>query len=498
MVSWPISLIDFDEYAFILAAREILWGHLPYTTLFDNKPVGGSAVLALVMAVFGQTLIAIRVFGAACVLATAIILDQIVHAFSIRRIEAFGAALLYVAFSTALHGLATMLEVVLAPFTCAGVLLLARYALQSTAREHRRADAQSAWLVFASGLAFGIAIWIKTVPIVPAAVLGGAALLYALIIRGMSFARTFVHGILFAIGVILPTALTVAVYARAGELAEFAYSNYGFMRIYVNKPPLVVAAAKLVAVLVELWPLTLAAAIGLWLDLRDLFVRRRLSLLAGTSYLWLAAELVASIAPLQMFPHYFLAIIPPLAVLAARMSARCAMAIATAVNRPRAFAALILIAALVPVLPTEWANAVTVFGRPDAQRESSRIASALMPPSDRSLLVLSYEFMADYFFTGAPLPGRVAIPAHLFGPQSRLSGTDPMAELNRILANNPQIILIDDTSFGRDVSPEVREVIAAKLACCYRQAAALPEFWFIEPGNYYIRDVRIFQRSAEK
>jgi hypothetical protein len=38
-ISWKISLINPDEYAFILAGREILNGHLPYTAFFNFKPV---------------------------------------------------------------------------------------------------------------------------------------------------------------------------------------------------------------------------------------------------------------------------------------------------------------------------------------------------------------------------------------------------------------------------------------------------------------------------
>ena len=45
-MSWPISLIDPDEYAFILSGREVMHGHLPYTTFFDIKPVGSSLLLA--------------------------------------------------------------------------------------------------------------------------------------------------------------------------------------------------------------------------------------------------------------------------------------------------------------------------------------------------------------------------------------------------------------------------------------------------------------------
>ena len=60
-MSWPISLIDPDEYAFILSGREVMHGHLPYTTFFDIKPVGSRLLLALAMSIGGLHLITVRI-----------------------------------------------------------------------------------------------------------------------------------------------------------------------------------------------------------------------------------------------------------------------------------------------------------------------------------------------------------------------------------------------------------------------------------------------------
>ena len=70
--------------------------------------------------------------------------------------------------------------------------------------------------------------------------------------------------------------------------------------------------------------------------------------------------------------------------------------------------------------------------------------------------------------------------------------------MEAILARDPQVILMDQETYGRDVPEEARAAIDRKLACCYRQAAAFPEFWFIEPGTYHLRDVRVFQLKTRK
>jgi 4-amino-4-deoxy-L-arabinose transferase-like glycosyltransferase len=133
-LSFHISVINPDEDAFILAARELLHGNLPYLTFFDDKPVGASALLAMVFRLFGATLLTVRLFGAFCVFLAAICIYE-----SGRRLLVdphrtspvpLGAAILFIAFSNTLSGLATMTEVMLAPFTCAAVTCLALYLTQ--------------------------------------------------------------------------------------------------------------------------------------------------------------------------------------------------------------------------------------------------------------------------------------------------------------------------------------------------------------------------------
>ncbi len=491
-LSWPISLIDADEYAFILAGREVLDGHLPYTTFFDDKPVGSSVLLGLVMTVFGQSLIVIRVFGAVCVFWASIGIYETMRVLSSRRIEALGAAILYIAFTTMDHGLATMTEIILAPFTCVAVTILAQYVVDPSRRHW------AGLLIFAAGWAFGLAIWIKAVPCIPTLTLGGSALLFGLARSHVGFRTTIFHGALFSAGVVLPMAITAIIYFKVGSFADFAYSNYGFMQFYVQKPTVSIVVAKAISILLLMWPLTLGAAICLWFDARNLLATRPINLLNAASYLWLAAEALASMAPLRMWPHYFLMTMPPLSILAAQAMAHCASRVATPATASRVFIWFIAFSAFVPVLPIEWANVITVFGRSDPQRESAKVIETLMPADGRSLLVLSYEFMADYLFTNSPLPSRIALPIHLFGSQSNVANADTIVTLKAILARNPKVILMDKSVFSRTVTPEAEAIIDAKLACCYREAADLPDFRFIDPPTYQMVDVRLFQYIGNK
>src|SRR5262245_39202724 len=61
------EVIDWDESTFILMSADLLQGRLPYMGLFDNKPPMFFFVLAGAMKVFGDNLLVVRLFGAACI-----------------------------------------------------------------------------------------------------------------------------------------------------------------------------------------------------------------------------------------------------------------------------------------------------------------------------------------------------------------------------------------------------------------------------------------------
>src|SRR5271168_4541488 len=54
------SVLDWDESLYFIMAQQWRLGHLPYTTVWDNKPIGIYAVFALFQAVFGDRIFAIR------------------------------------------------------------------------------------------------------------------------------------------------------------------------------------------------------------------------------------------------------------------------------------------------------------------------------------------------------------------------------------------------------------------------------------------------------
>jgi hypothetical protein len=120
------SVIDWDESTFVLMGQNILDGRLPYTELWDNKPPLLFLFFALVM-IFEQSIFAVRVAGAICVLACAYLTYRIGdHIW--RQPAGFLAGMLSIVFvSFARSGQATMAEIVaLVPLMGALALLVTK------------------------------------------------------------------------------------------------------------------------------------------------------------------------------------------------------------------------------------------------------------------------------------------------------------------------------------------------------------------------------------
>lgn len=485
VVSWGVTMFDPDEWAFAAAAMEVRRGHLPYVTLFDIKPVGASVLLAGATRLIGTTPVALHAFGAACVFATSLLLYRLVLGWTERRVEALAAALLYCSTSVLFSGLATMTEIMLAPFSCAGVLLLSRYI---------RSDAHRLATAVVAGLAFGLAVTLKTVPALPGVGLGALTFMLAWHRDGRT-ARAAGHAFAYLTALAAPTAVAAAVFGLTGHWNAFAYANYGFMRVYAHADPALATLFHVLVVAVEAWPLTLLLVAGLVDDLAS--GGRRAGLMAWGAYAWLACEVLASVSPGRVTDSYFLMALPPAAVLAARSLTRLTDLVAREGMRARLLIGAALALALVPVLPALRTSAVAMLKYPDTQREVAKLVRAHRDDPDRSLAVLSFDLLADVVLTDATIPYRVAIPVHLFGGQTSLVGTDPLGTLHALFATQPHLVLVDWVDLDHQATADEAAAVRSALTADYREVGQHVEDWSVTGGGAYHRaDVHLFERVA--
>lgn len=451
--SWPISVIDWDESMFALAGRELLSGHLPYTTMFDNKPVGLSLLFAAAMAVGGETVVAVRALGGLSVAATAVLLCLMTQIVTGRRAPGFAAGLLYIAFSTGLHGLATHSEIVLAPFVTAGVLLAV------LGRDCRRPGRQLA-AMGGMGMVFGLALTVKQVAAAPA-----ATIFLMLVLRwwkrdGQTLARAALLGAVYAVLCGLTTLMAVALYATEGKLAAFWYANVGFMGRYVAERPSVGDSLRFITgAASEFWPLLLLGAGGR-LAMRSDRVAPVALILGG----WLAAEAVAALASLQFYSHHFLLLLPPLSVLAAiTLSALSERWVLPDARVPVVLTVAAFLA-LIPLVPNLHAAGWAAARDSDLPRRVADAVRAAAGPGDLAWVVNFQPIV--YLLAGLPLPTAMPFPPHLVGEQSRLSPIDPDAEITRILSTTPKLLVVDRTRWP-EIRPRAAKVIGRALSQGY-------------------------------
>lgn len=435
-IGFTVTVIDTDEGLYLVQAREWLRGGWPLVAVWDMHPIGAPAVYAVAIGLFGDSIATLRMLGVTCVAAVGWALYGLVRAAGGLRPVALAAAVLYIAHTVLLFGLASNTEVLFAPLVVAALALGTRAATRAleVGEAPRWRD------LVLMGLAMGLAFSIKPV-VTPEGCLAFALLTFPALWRRVLPLRRFLGmAAAYAGLVLLPTTLFALAYLAQDDLQEFLDGSF--------LAPLRYAEARLslrealqrvqVALLVLLWPMLLAGiALARWM-----WRRGREGRLARLALLWFACGSLAIIGPGFFYPHYFLIWMPPMAVLAALGAWRLAR-----LARPRI--ALPIFTALVALVAVEaWRQEATVrVGRgfgiwlPDPVAEVAKAVKARINPGE-TIFIANYHPVV-YALTDATLPTRFVFPAHLTGSFTQVADIDTDAEVRRILATRPRIVVVD-------------------------------------------------------
>jgi 4-amino-4-deoxy-L-arabinose transferase-like glycosyltransferase len=481
-----LSLAQFgdpDESWYILGAREVLHGHLPYTSYWEIKPLGSFVLMALSMAAFGPSVEVVRLLGMVCVIMTACLLHLLTRLiFPGNRIPLV-AALLYLAFTVALPGTSTMTEILLAPFTAVGVLLLTR-----AAERDRSTGAATVSLFGVAGLAFGIAIWIKYVPAIPAALTGCIALLAVWQRFGGGITRALSASAMFFFALLLPTIASIGFYAWMGALNVFLDANFGFASRYVVSRTVFTSIHDTTIVVKDAWPLLLtAAAVFLPTGRRFLFAPGR-AYLGTLMVAWFIGEILGLLIQGKLFQNHYLLLLPPLCIL----SAVAIGVYSNALARPSKTALVTSLAAAFVIIGPAVVHLRAVaadLSRPDVPRQIAKTIVSDAKPED-GLFVVNYEVII-YLLAKMPLPSRYAEPYLLVGPAEALVPDDSHAEVHRILGAKPRYIVLNQSWRDSSLSwwdPEMMAFVEATLAQDYTKRKS----WVLPTGG---GTVALFVRS---
>ncbi|MEO8456835.1 MAG: glycosyltransferase family 39 protein [Chloroflexota bacterium] len=295
-----------DEGTYATIAQGLLHGKLPYRDLFDNKPPLIYGWYAISFLLFGETVSAPRLLASACLSLTGVALYQQVRLVLPKRVAVLSALLFAISTGLPMVALNANTEAyMLLPLVSS--LMFFTFGLQRGG---------SRWF-FLSGLAAGLAIMTKQVAVFNLLALAAVSLVWY-----RRHATTQLQAISPACwmlgGAAVSSALVALPFALSGALSDFVYATLSYNWAYISFLTLAqrlenMGYGVLFFCLIAA-PFVAGALGGIWV-----VWQKRASATAAdyALVLWAVASAIGVASGGRFFPHYFLQLMPALAVLTA-------------------------------------------------------------------------------------------------------------------------------------------------------------------------------------
>ena len=291
--------LERDEGEYAYAGQLMLQGIPPYKLAYNMKFPGTYAAYALIMALFGQTIVGIHL-GLLLINAATILLIFLLGRRLINSIAGIAAAMAYAVLSVSpsVFGFAAhATHFVMLP-ALGGTLLLLN---ESDGRNFER--------LFVSGLLFGTSLLMKQ-PAVFFIVFGALYLVSNDLRRKCGWKRIVLRNLTFDLGAIVPFGIACLFLWRAGVFDKFWFWTINYAREYGSLIPLGMAV-KLFSntasgVISSAWLLWTLAGLGVTAGLWNKRMRSNAVFLVG----FLAFSLAAFSAGFYFREHYYIFVLP--------------------------------------------------------------------------------------------------------------------------------------------------------------------------------------------
>ncbi|MCK9543853.1 MAG: glycosyltransferase family 39 protein [Novosphingobium sp.] len=460
------EMIDWDETTFILMGADVAKGHLPFVEQFDLKPPGVFLLIGASIALFGKSLAAIRLLGDLCLLASAFLAYRIARPCT-GNWPALGGAALTIAMASMEFGQPTYSELPATAFLMAAVWALAQPPTTLAPVTLGRAAL--------AGLCLSLAVFCRT-NLGVAALAGGLLLLGAALLRSPRVDR--LAFLAYGAAGLVPPALMTAIYAMAGQIdtlrlamidVPLAYSGQqglaDVLLSHISQFYYTAGSAPLIFL-----PAVLLIAAGVPVMLTRL-VRRgdgqwhALVVLAMTG-----AVLVSLLAGGAAYPHYWLQVLPLLAVIAAH-----ALALMKPLLLRFAGTAMVLIPCGA-ALTAEAPQALRVLADPAATDDGfgmEQAARHIARTSPEGHTVWALHKHLVHWYLDAPQLSRAGVhpnnlaPGPIIGTLAK-QGYVGADELDRVIRSLPDFIVTDGKGVGVDWVRQSGKPIDSWLAAHYR------------------------------
>jgi len=436
--------IHVDEQYYLLVGDRMLHGALPYLDIWDRKPVGLFLLVAGMRLLPGDGVLAYQLVATLCAASTGLIVALGARRLGARPLGALLAACAYVLWLSFLSGRGGQTPVYYNLLMAAGGYL----ALCLPERARRR----EIGAIIVSGavacLLAGLAIQIKYTPLVEGAFFGLVHLWY-LHRAGARVALTVGAAILWGALGIAPTLGAILYFEALGPAAfdTFWFSNFASIALRRGYPASKIAA-RLAGTTAQLSPFILAAILA------RRFSDRREAL--AVCLAWLAAALIAFAMIGAFFDHYALPLLAPLAMIAGLALGASRLA--------QGFMAVAALALAAFHLSTERDYRAGIYAAAREIEAHSRAGCPYVFAGDSALYVLAH----------ACVPTRYAFPSTLaYAAEQGATGTDEAAEVRRIIAGRPPVIVTLDAPLS-PWNEDSKAVIDAALRRDYALALSQP------------------------
>ena len=438
-------IIHADEQYYLLIGQRMVAGAVPYLDIWDRRPVGLFAIYAGAAALPGDDVWGYQLVAALFAGLTAVVVASGARALGASRAGAFAAGVAYLIWLPLLGGRGGQ------PAVFANLLLAS--AARLTLRSPGFAPERFGRFILNGAVAcllVGVAIQIATGSVF-VAVFVMLAHVWWLRRRNARATKILGAAILLFAFVIAPTAAVMLGYRALGPAAFDAwwFANVAAPAVRPAYPPSEIAV-RLVGIAAQLSPLLLCAAIA-WRRRKARMTQERL-----LAFGWLVATLVGFVASGIVFEHYALPLVAPLAMLAGIALGRI----------PRVLVGTLMLGLLLMIVER-------VFIGHDAA--GVRAVSAVVRANSRG--TCPYVFSGDsatYVLSRTCVPTSRAFPSFLSDTtEAAATGVDPVAEVTRILAARPPVV-VASTQRIETWNRDTVALVKTRLARDYRAVFATP------------------------
>lgn len=436
--------LHIDEQFYLLVGDRMWQGQWPYIDIWDRKSLGLFLLFAGLRQLGGDGVLAYQIAAALSVAATCLVINRLA-----RRIAApagaFWAGAAYVPWLAPFNLYGGQAPVFYNLLTALAVLVTVR-ALTARAPSPR---------LLASGCGamalLGLAMQLKyNVAFEGAAI--GLMLLWGGWRAGWNWIRLAGAALLWAGIALVPTLLTLALYANWGEAALFLDAN--FLSILRRDEPFDGAVRRIVKWSLFLIPFWIGLALAWRLPAdpqADPLARRLLAL-------WLAAALTSFVIFGTWFDHYIGPLLPPLCVVIAPVLGRP--------GRLRWLTALVLAAGLIIGGITMTKN---LIGRGNA-RQIAAMTALINRERGTGCLYLADGDPILYKTTNACTVTRFIFATHLASTVEHATLNQPR-EVERIIAARPAVVLIPELPLAKPPNWPVRKRLLQAMSLHYTHYA---------------------------